>query len=114
MSIKLGEIITGEAKRDAMHIAVVPMIAHEVLYPGQRICCTLWNRAKRAETNAIGIVDPFLDHPVPIEAEFWVLMLPNTVTNLRHEWDHSALATPEEEAEETVRIAKLLKFEELK
>ncbi len=34
--VKLGQLIQGEAHRDAIHIAVV-MVAGELLYPGQRV-----------------------------------------------------------------------------
>ena len=37
MQITLGELITGTFFRDAIHIAVAPVIANEELQPGQHI-----------------------------------------------------------------------------
>ena len=35
--IKLGALIEGEQARDAIHVAVVPMVAAEMLRPGQMV-----------------------------------------------------------------------------
>jgi hypothetical protein len=42
----------------------------------------------------IGIVDPFLDQPVRPGEEFWVFVYPNTITGMRHYWQHPAFANP--------------------
>lgn len=76
--IALGNLATPEAKRDAVHIAIVPMIATKELQP--------------AEMLANGIVDPFLTKPVQVGERFWLCLFPNTVTSLRHVWTHPAFA----------------------
>lgn len=79
-SIKLGQLVTGEAHRDAIHVAVIPMTAVCVLRPGQHL--------------QNGVVDPFLAAPVQPGERFFLLLYPNTVTSLRHAWVSPAF--PEE------------------
>lgn len=47
---ELGKIITGECGRDAIHVAVIPMIATREMKPG--------------EHTKNGLVDPYLMWPV--------------------------------------------------
>lgn len=88
----LGTILTGTHYRDAIHIAIAPVIAQERLFPGQRIGfvkdtdTTLVHR--KLGKRAIGIVDPFLTDSVNPGDQFYMFLLPNTVTGLRHEWTH--------------------------
>ncbi len=90
----LGQLIAGDAHRDAIHIAIAPVIAAESLKPGDRIGFvkgsteTVLRTASAEDT--IGIVDPFLPRPVTRGVRFYMLLLPNTITSLRHEWTHPA------------------------
>ena len=92
MQITLGELITGTCFRDAIHIAVAPVIANEELQPGQHIGFTpnTTEVVTASANNLIGIVDPFLHEPVKEGQRFWMLLYPNTIQNLRHEWSHPA------------------------
>jgi hypothetical protein len=86
---KLGNLITDEQYRDAVHIAVSPVTAGEYLAPGQFIGFT--GSAHTVGVDAkkiIGIVDPFLKHGVEEGQQFYMFLLPNTITSLRHEWTH--------------------------
>jgi len=85
--LKLGRIIDGEADRDAIHIAVAPLIAHVRLLPGQDVGV---DGDKSSSIDPIGIVDPFLKEIVHPGQRFWVFLYPNTVTGMRHEWRHPA------------------------
>jgi hypothetical protein len=88
----LGELITGEAGRDAVHIAIIPAIASGRLAPGTRV--GLKGPDKRASAGAlkpIGIVDPYLQGPVFDGEKFWLFLLPRTITSLRHVWTHPDL-----------------------
>lgn len=94
--VRLGEVITArEAKRDALHVAVAPVYAGQRLDPCDRVYVSA-GRAFKAELNpgaaAVGIVDPFLTEPVYLGQRFWLLMMPGSVTALRHEWEHPAFA----------------------
>lgn len=87
---KLGELITGEQSRDAIHIAVAPVIAGMDLHPGDHIGFS--GNAYTVGINAehIGIVDPFLKGPVRQGDKFYMFLYPNTITSLRHDWTHPA------------------------
>lgn len=90
----LGTILTGEELRDAIHLAVVAMVASEKLFPGQRL-----NKDGGTTGETIGIVDPFLRGPVMPGQHFWFVIDPRTITSLRHVWTHpdfpdSAEASP--------------------
>lgn len=89
-NIPLGKLIEGEQNRDAIHVAIAPVIAAERLAPGWHIGL---NEAGKASALAapIGIVDPFLKESVSTGAQFWMMLYPGTITGLRHEWTHPAL-----------------------
>lgn len=91
MAPELGKIITGDAYRDAIHVAVAPVVASEVLQPGEY--ARLDERQQAMGTTkqyALGIVDPFLTHPVQAGMKFWLFLLPGTITDMRHQWSHPA------------------------
>jgi len=76
-----GKLITDpQARRDAVHVAVIPATAPCVLQPGQRL--------------QSGVVDPFLTESVQPGQRYWLFLFPGTVTGIRHVW--SAPAFPEE------------------
>jgi len=98
---KLGSIITEPQHRDAVHIAVAPVIAGTDLRPGGRIGFIGENAYTVGITsNPIGIVDPFLQETVKKGEQFYMFLFPNTITSLRHEWTHPQF-------EEEDRIAEL-------
>jgi uncharacterized protein (TIGR02996 family) len=89
--VKLGQLLNASAKRDAIHIAIAPVIASEKLNPGQRIGFDEPGCEKvRGRLDGIGIVDPFLTEPIVKGQRFYMLLMPNTITSLRHEWTHPA------------------------
>jgi hypothetical protein len=74
--VKLGQIISESAGRDAVHVAILPMLAVRTMTPGEHL--------------ANGIVDPYLKEPVQPGQWFYLCLYPNTVTSLRHVWTHPA------------------------
>lgn len=86
--MKLGKLIDSDQQKDAIHIAVAPMVAAERLSPGQHV--GLVGSAAGVARDTIGIVDPFLECVVMKGDRFWLFLYPNTVTSLRHEWTHPA------------------------
>lgn len=78
--------------RDAVHVAVVPMRALGTVRPGDRMKVLyegLCRTAYGTETPD-GIVDPFLPENTPIRDGrfFWLLLMPGTVTGMKHHWNH--------------------------
>ena len=82
----LGTIIDDTQKRDAIHIAVLPVIAAEPLRAGQDVGIGIDGASTSAKHT--GIVDPFLKVPVQKGERFWLLLYPRMVTSLRHVWSH--------------------------
>jgi hypothetical protein len=87
---KLGQLITDEQHRDAVHIAVAPVVAGMDMSPGEHIGFV--GDAYTVGTNArhIGIVDPFLKMAVLAGESFYMFLYPNTITSLKHNWTHPA------------------------
>lgn len=85
---KLGNLITDKQHRDAVHIAVAPVTAGMALWPGQRVGFVGNAHTVGITSNTIGIVDPFLTNQVQEGEMFYMFLLPNTITSLRHEWTH--------------------------
>ena len=105
--VKLGKKIKkGKGQKDAIHIAVVPLIAGERLYKGHKIKLKFNTDnvaldASYDEENAFGIVDPFLDeYSVEAGQEFYGLVFPGTVTGMRHEWQHPKFGIAKRELDE--------------
>lgn len=93
--VGIGKLITTEQHRDAIHVAIAPVIAGEELEPGQKIAISKGTRTVAFTGNkhdVVGIVDPFLSKPVKPGEQFWMFLLPNTITSLRHNWSHPAFS----------------------
>lgn len=89
---KLGQLIDETAARDAIHIAIAPVVAMQHLLPGQEIGFVPTGQFEKVGlcTEPIGIVDPYLKQgPIPGE-RFWLCLFPQTTTGLRHVWTHPA------------------------
>ena len=104
----LGMIHFKEEKRDAIHLAVLPVVAGVSLEVGQKIgiynghayrvgnayvpdeCYSDDGRVgfKRVLIPYHGIVDPFLPRDVEPGESFWFVMAPRMVQSLRHVWEH--------------------------
>lgn len=80
-------IIDESQKRDAIHLAVIPVVAGEDLWPGQRAQVTD-GVARFVRAGGQGIVDPFLSARVLEGARFWFVIDPRKITSLRHVWSH--------------------------
>jgi len=86
----LGTIINPSEKRDAIHLAVEPVIAGENMYPGDHIKLVGGVAMKTGPNTGLGIVDPFLTLPVAKGERFWLVVYPRQITSLRHVWAHPA------------------------
>jgi hypothetical protein len=90
--VKPGALIDATAQRDAIHVALAPVVAAERLVPGAPIGFVEGSTelVSARTTSPIGIVDPFLTAIVEREQRFWMFLYPNTITSLRHDWTHPA------------------------
>lgn len=81
--------------RDAIHLAVEPVVAGETLRPGQHIGTAdgvAW--ATKQNVKKVGIVDPFLTESVRPHQKFWLVIYPRKITSLRHVWSHPDFPEP--------------------
>lgn len=93
----LGTIIT-EGGRDAIHLAVEPVIAGENIKVGADITLIngkAYNNRLHGDPKYLGIVDPFLKEPVKKGEMFWLIVYPRQITSLRHVWEHPDFPTKE-------------------
>lgn len=93
----LGTIIGPNEKRDAIHLAVLPVEAGEDLSRGMDVH-VLEGKAFRASAygkDAIGIVDPFIKSESYVDVKagqrFWLVIYPRVITSLRHVWTHPSI-----------------------
>ena len=104
---KIGELLPAyeDAARDAVHIAVAPVIATERLAPGQHIAFVeAGNTTHVCAAGAhVGIVDPYLKKHVRQGEAFWMHLYPGTITSLRHNWTHSAFEAETSSADKWMR-----------
>jgi hypothetical protein len=88
----LGMVHLRDEKRDAIHLAVMPVEAGETLGPGEDIWVSEGGRAfAGSRDRGIGIVDPFLTRPVRFKERFWLVIYPRKIQSLRHVWSHPEL-----------------------
>lgn len=91
----LGMIINSGG-RDAIHLAVEPVVAGCVLRPGDHV--GLVDGKAVPCSNPLGIVDPFLPGMVQPGQMFWLVVYPRQITSLRHVWTHPAFPAEGEAA----------------
>ena len=97
---KIGTILDETAKKDALHVAVAPLVASRNLIPGERIGVEKDGVTAVRSSFPVGIVDPFLKDPVIKGERFYMFLYPNTVTSLRHDWEHPAFSAARPSASE--------------
>jgi hypothetical protein len=92
----IGKLIDGRGERDAIHVAIMPVMAAETLQPGQHIGFKKGGWQVTATPDAphklIGIVDPFLPRAVAEGQRFYMCLYSQTITSLRHNWSHPAIS----------------------
>jgi hypothetical protein len=93
--LKIGTTPTGTEGRDAVHVAIVPAKASTTLMAGTPVGLNAKGEAE-ANPTAIGVVDPFrLNRRVAQGEWFWLCLYPNTITGMRHVWQHPAFPVDE-------------------
>jgi len=83
--------------RDAIHLAVEPVVAGMLLRAGQdigfdenglAITPSIASYKKMSNFKALGIVDPFVNGEVQPGDRFWLVVYPRQIKSLRHVWEH--------------------------
>jgi hypothetical protein len=76
--------------RDAIHLAVEPVVAGAPLNPGQKIVQIdgVAYPDGADGKRAVGIVDPFVPRQVQEGERFWLVVFPRVISSLRHVWTH--------------------------
>lgn len=92
---KIGYFVDGDLpQRDAIHVAVLPVIAGERLVVGQSVEFVpgSTDTVRAADQySRIGIVDPYLSSyrdEILEGHKFWMFLNPQSITSLRHDWTH--------------------------
>lgn len=101
--VHIGRFLTGDEARDAIHIAIAPVTACDVLRPGDAVYVapeegslnayadpTVMRDGLALKLVKVGIVDPFLWRSVDLGERFYVFLYPRTIKSLRHAWAHPA------------------------
>lgn len=88
----VGKIIADDEQQDAIHFAVAPVVAAQMLLPGSHVGFVEDGNQQLvgAAGKHLGIVDPFLTSAVKQGERFWLFLYPNTISGLRHQWTHPA------------------------
>jgi hypothetical protein len=92
--VKLGTLIDATAERDAIHVAIAPVVASQILAAGDHVGLLPGSLDEVAGAGPgitpIGIVDPYIEGSVNVGERFYLLLYPQTVTGMRHHWTHPA------------------------
>ena len=89
-SLGIGQLVTEDRGRDAVHFAVIPVVARAEMHPGTPAGVEAGEAFPTHHHRAIGIVDPFLADSVRRGQRFWLFLKPGTITGMRHHWEHPA------------------------
>lgn len=93
----IGHRIGASAQRDAIHIAILPVIAAEDLWAPCEVALVYGTKdqVKQADSvygiKTLGIIDPFipsLEKQIKKGEWVWCFLHPGSITGLRHDWTH--------------------------
>ena len=97
--VQIGKLIDDKASKDAVHVAVFPAFSTHILKPGQRVHLLVSRTNYRGLyevvpeeigiSEAVGVVDPFLKEDINPGQAFFVMVFPDDIGELHHEWKHS-------------------------
>lgn len=96
----IGNVITTHQEKDAIHIAIVPVVIGENMFPGTPIVLAEdfkeTGRVIRAvDKLPIGVIDPFYYDEFREAQRAWLFLNPGSIISLRHEWTHPLLVDDE-------------------
>lgn len=89
---KLGSLIRSDALRDAVHVAILPVISTEMIPPASklRLVDGSYTEVRKCleHEKPHGIADPFLDCNAFPGDRLWMCLYPSTIIGMRHMWHH--------------------------
>lgn len=92
--VPLGKFIDETFQRDAVHVAIAPVQATEDMAPSDKIDLIFDSTYQvMLSDEPIGLVDPYLALITDVVKKgqwFYMVLLPNTVTGMRHHWSHTS------------------------
>jgi hypothetical protein len=119
--VKLGVLPGAEVGRDAVHVAIIPLMSDDFLSPGDHVGWTddYWadqtepaaQRITKYAREKFGIVDPFFMGKVEPGTRVWVCLYPTSITSLRHVWSHPMV--PDEPMTLTPKMEAEMRLKEL-
>lgn len=106
----IGQMLSkDEDRRDAIHIAIMPVTVEEDCGPGQHVGFVYGSKTvvkRKPAEESIGVIDPYIKKYVKKGSKVWLFMHPGTVTGMRHQWSHPGVDEPHvtmSESEEWLR-----------
>ncbi len=100
----LGRLLEHDPPRDAIHVAVIPVVAGADIGTDNRRIMLVDGLAYPGvmPNNVVGVADPWIIGPICKGDRFWLLLTPGSITSLRHSWTHPAFpsAVADREASE--------------
>lgn len=84
----LGTIIDDSQKRDAIHIAVEPVVAAHRMLAGSHVGRLSDGTYGIQADKHVGIADPFISGFIEKGDRFWLCIYPRQIKSLRHVWSH--------------------------
>jgi len=92
---QLGKTPEFSGKKDAIHVAIVALVAGCPLEPGTRIKLNAENFAVNAysKKESFGVADPYRVG-IAKGSTFWALLDPEEVTSVEHTWTHKLDFSP--------------------
>lgn len=109
-SVKLGTAPEANAGRDAVHVAIVPVRALCTIARGAKVrlvqgCHDMAGPC--GDDDADGVVDPFMQSRSVKKGDwFWMCLFPETVTSLRHVWEHPRFPSTVEDSLSTEKVGQ--------
>lgn len=88
----LGQKLIGGEVRDAIHVAIIPVVARQDLNPGEHVGLDKNYIEGYGVTNystpKVGIIDPYITEPIKKGDLVYLCLYPNTVEDMTHSWKH--------------------------
>ncbi len=86
----IGHTPGDDARRDAIHIALAPVIADHDMWPGAHIGPTSRGTFGEECDRCAGIADPFRNDRIEKGDRIWIMLYPGSISSLRHVFTHWA------------------------